>query len=613
MRKPTLVPLTLLSSFACACASDGGGRDDPSTGVESAGLTCDSAWLTPGDHSFTLVFDGLTRRYDVHVPPGGGGRTPMPVVVYFHPLLTDKDYLQGVGTRELADHEGFIAVYPEGINTSWNAGTCCGPSNGAGGETPVDDVAFVRALVAAVAHDGCVDAKRIYATGFSNGGFLAHRLACEADDLFAAVAPVSSVNGLDADACHPSRPMPVFAINGTDDKLVPYPGGIPDMNDPVLAGFISKVVAGGGFASVEGSFQAWAARDSCTDTPTTTFTSGGATCLTHTACAGGVEVTQCTLTGAGHCWFGEPMCILGTNNSDLSATDATWAFLKRFTHPGDVVVGASAGGTPDTNDGPGGSVGEPPGGTTDPGAAGSAAPGPGTVLPPDDGTPAVGIDLTGTWALEEHTTQNVMAPLVGMQVSESTTLAVIEIQHNGTTVRSAQTICDMTFSAVAGTTTVWPAAAIAALPVATSETTIADAAIGSPYMQSTVGVLGWETMNPASDALPMNAMDARIMDADSDSHPGVTLHLEGFIAGDVYVVARTATDLTGMLVSADRIEGSQVTRSEQKVVGASNPLLMSDVPSMADPDPAKNAFTMVRLPAPAGCDTVKRDAATLFP
>lgn len=599
-------------SFGTACGASQ--QDTPPTASEE--LACTAAMLGPGDHAFTLESGGMTRRYDVHVPPGHDGQTRMPVVFYFHPLLTDKDYLQGVGTRELADAEGFIAVYPEGIHTSWNAGTCCGPSNGAGGETPIDDVGFVRALVGAVDHDACIDRRRIYATGFSNGGFLSHRLACEADDLFAAVAPVSSVNGIAAEACHPERPVPVFAMNGTADKLVPYGGGVPDQNDPVLAGIVDKVVTGGGFAPVDRSFQEWAERDGCNDAPVASFMQGGATCMTHRACDDSVEVTQCTLTGAGHCWFGEPMCILGANSADMSATNATWAFLKRFTHPGEVTIAVSAGGTPvadelpGTGDPTGGTVGEPTGTTAPTGGAGSDAPA--MTLPPIDGPPAIGIDLSGSWALKQHSTQNVMAPLVGMQVSETTTIAVIEIAHTGTTVHAAQTICDMTFSAVAGTTTVWPPAAIAALPVATSEVTLDTVDVGSTYTQSTVGTFGWETMNPATDPLPADAMDARIVDADADGHPGVTLNLQGFIAGDVYVVARTATDLTGMLVSSDRIEGSQVTRSEQKVVGASNPLLMSDVPSMADPDPAKNTFTMVRLAAPTACAAVMQDAGTLF-
>lgn len=606
MRKALLIGTLAL---ATACGAE---PAEPSSTSEA--LACTAPMLSPGDHGFALESGGVARHYDVHVPPSYDGQKRMPVVFYFHPLLTDKDYLQGVGTRELADAEGFIAVYPEGINTSWNAGTCCGPSNGAGGETAIDDVGFVRALVGAVNHDACIDRQRIYATGFSNGGFLSHRLACEADDLFAAVAPVSSVNGIAAEACHPGRAVPVLAMNGTADKLVPYGGGVPDASDPVLAGIVGKVVNGSGFAPVDQSFHEWAQRDGCTDAPAVSFTQGGATCLTHSACEDGVEVTQCTLTGAGHCWYGEPMCILGVNSMEMSATSATWAFLKRFSHPGEVAIAASAGGTPvvaelpGTGDPPGGTVGEPMGTTTPTGGAEPAM-----TLPPSDGTPAVGIDLSGSWALKQHSTQNVMAPLVGMQVSETTTIAVIDIVHTGTTVHAAQTICDMSFSAVAGTTTVWPAAAIAALPVATSEVTLDTVDIGTTYTQSTVGTFGWETMNPATDALPADAMDTRIMDVDGDGHPGVTLQLQGFIAGDVYVVARTATDLSGTLVSADRIEGSQVTRSEQKVVGASNPLLMSDVPSIADPDPAKNTFTMVRLSAPTACGAVMQDSATLFP
>jgi polyhydroxybutyrate depolymerase len=283
-------------------------------------VTCEEP--AAGLRERTLVLDGAggaARAYDVYVPEDlRGGEAGAPVVFYFHPLLTTKLYMQLVETMELADVHGFIAVYPDGIGRSWNAGACCGPANGAGGEAPVDDVAFVRAVLADVEQDvGCIDRSRVYAAGFSNGGFLAHRLACEAPDAFAAIAAVSAVNGVAA--CEPGRPVPVLQMNGTTDELVTYGGG-----------FSFDGITDGAFISARASAEGWAARDGCAATPSTTFERGAARCETYGGCTGGTEVTLCTLEGAGHCWFGEPFCPLGTNSFDLDATEATWDFLRRY-------------------------------------------------------------------------------------------------------------------------------------------------------------------------------------------------------------------------------------------------------------------------------------------
>lgn len=284
---------------------------------------CTMTALPPGDHLFELEHGGLTREYELHVPASYDGTSALPMVLYFHPLGTNRRYLTRVGTTELSESANFLAVYPGGRRGSWNGGACCGPANGAGLGDEVDDVGFVRAMVDQLRAVVCIDDARIYATGFSNGGFLSHRLACEASDLIAAIAPVSSVNGLPGGACEPPRAVPVLAINGTADNLVPYDGGF---------GFPGVTTEA--FVSVAATFAGWATANGCLDAaPAVTFENGAARCESYTTCAGGVEVSQCTITGGGHCWFGEPVCALGANSSDLLATDATWAFLSRFRKP----------------------------------------------------------------------------------------------------------------------------------------------------------------------------------------------------------------------------------------------------------------------------------------
>jgi polyhydroxybutyrate depolymerase len=168
-------------------------------------------------------------------------------------------------------------------------------------------------MIDALSAELCVDPARIYATGFSNGGFLSHRLACERADRIAAIAPVAGVMGMPS--CTPSRPVPVLHFHGTLDTLVPFEGS-----------------AQNGFPSVRDSFAGWGERDDCTGEPAVTFAQGDTTCETYADCEGGAEVTLCTVTGGGHTWPGGlPIPGLGHTTSEIAATEAMWAFFAA--HP----------------------------------------------------------------------------------------------------------------------------------------------------------------------------------------------------------------------------------------------------------------------------------------
>jgi polyhydroxybutyrate depolymerase len=115
--------------------------------------------------------------------------------------------------------------------------------------------------------------------------------------------------------CAPARPIPVEHFHGTADTLVPYGG--------------STLL---GFPSVADSVAGWVARDGCTSGPVDTFVQGDSRCQTYGGCAGGAEVTLCTVTDGGHTWpGGMPVPLLGKTTTDLSATDAMWDFFVR--HP----------------------------------------------------------------------------------------------------------------------------------------------------------------------------------------------------------------------------------------------------------------------------------------
>jgi polyhydroxybutyrate depolymerase len=202
-----------------------------------------------------------------------------------------------------ADARGFVVAYPDGLNESWNAGMCCGGA----AENGVDDVGFVRAVIKDIAERGCIDLKRVYATGMSNGGFFSNRLACEASDVIAAIGPVAGVLAIDSSACTPNRPVPVVHFHGTADPLVGYDGGCD------VCGFDTE--------SVADTVAGWVARNGCTGEPEVVLRNGSATCETTGGCDGDASVTLCTITGGGHCWPGNLFCPFGESTEDISANE----------------------------------------------------------------------------------------------------------------------------------------------------------------------------------------------------------------------------------------------------------------------------------------------------
>ncbi len=254
--------------------------------------------LAPGDTTVTLSHDGVDRTYIVHVPASYTGRTPVPLVVDLHGLTSNAAQQEALsGWREKADATGFIVIYPNGLNASWNGGSlCCGTSLA----NNVDDEGFLRAAVARMEQDACIDARRVYATGLSNGGAMAHLLACRAADIFAASAPVSMGNG--TMPCQPSRPISVVMFRGTSDPLVPYNGGT--------------------FPSAQADFTQWSGLDSCSGQPSTTH----GICSTNNICQAGVEVTLCTIN-AGHVLYAQAAA------QGAPVPDVVWETFARHTLP----------------------------------------------------------------------------------------------------------------------------------------------------------------------------------------------------------------------------------------------------------------------------------------
>jgi len=305
----TLVGLTALPSMA---ASAGCGQ--ALTNNLTPGATTPMSLVTSGD--------SRNRTFLVRTPSGYNVNNPTPLVLAFHGYGGTGALAQATYTPldTLADANTFITVYPDGVDKSWNAGGCCGYAV----LLNVDDVGFVRALVSSLESQLCVNSSRIYATGLSNGAFLSHRLACNASDIFAAVAPVEG--SLIYCPCLPTKPVSIMLFEGNLDVNIPFDGGY------------GCPFPGSEFPTIPSTMNAWLARGQCACTfenascHTNYLTQADGICTGFGACASGANVVYCNITDGGHAWSGgssdqvnDPGCSAAVGT--FSASTAIWNFF----------------------------------------------------------------------------------------------------------------------------------------------------------------------------------------------------------------------------------------------------------------------------------------------
>jgi polyhydroxybutyrate depolymerase len=159
----------------------------------------------------------------------------------------------------------------------------------------VDDEGFIRALIARLQREACVDDARVYATGISSGGAMAHLVACRAADVFAAAAPVSMGNG--TTPCEPARPISVVMVRGVLDLVARFDGSSE-------------------YPGAEEDFAHWRDLNGCGGEPQPVDDE----CDRYENCAGGVEVVACRV-------FGQHL--LYENIAVFSVPDVAWAVFER--------------------------------------------------------------------------------------------------------------------------------------------------------------------------------------------------------------------------------------------------------------------------------------------
>lgn len=275
--------------------------------------------------ALTWTFAGLERSYLLHVP--GNLSAPAPLVIALHGRFDSGAGMEALtGFDALADRAGFIVAYPDGIDGEWNF-----VRNVPGYDTTQDDTAFLVALIDHVAEAHPVDRTRVYLAGFSNGGFMVQRAACENPAPFAAFAAVAAAGfGGMSEVCPETGavPAPMLLMNGTEDTNIPWDG------TPITRSGKTVYVT----YPVSQTLGYWATFNGCpADAETSEVPSAEAAPETVVRiltlkCPAGTDVLLYGIIGGGHNWPGQAESIpeqTGAINRDIDASAEIWKFFAQ--------------------------------------------------------------------------------------------------------------------------------------------------------------------------------------------------------------------------------------------------------------------------------------------
>ena len=262
-------------------------------------------------------FDGLNREYRQYVPSIYDGSEPVPLIISLHGLGDNMGNFSQVGFHQVADTANVIVVTPQAIldavlsgATAWNSGAgLLGISlNG-----DVEDIGFINALIDTVSEHYNIDQNRVYATGFSMGGFMSNRLACELNDRIAAIASVAGTVGGTL-TCTPGQEVPVCHFHGTADTQVGYGTAGGGVQDNTFGNNVTDWISfwnnnnGCGTITLEGQF------------PNTAGDDRSVEYVEYAGCTGGSRVVHYKVNNAEHDW-------LFTPTNDIFYTVEIWKFF----------------------------------------------------------------------------------------------------------------------------------------------------------------------------------------------------------------------------------------------------------------------------------------------
>ena len=282
----------------------------------------------------TVIHEGLERDYIVHVPPNINQDSPLVVVIHGY-TSSAETIMTYSGMNDIANREGFIAVYPQGTVDS-DGNTFFQVGYDFHSDSTVDDVSFIRYLVNSLTQEFNLKRQKAFATGMSNGGDMAYLLACTSSDLFKAVASVTGVMMKQTmDNCELDNPVPIFEIHGTADDISFFDGdinnatgwgsyyGLPETIDF----FVEKYQLAQKSEELISSKAEGAPNDIFFERY---WTEGDET-----------EVWMYRIEGGGHIWPGAGVKLTWWNNpilryyfgsgeDEISASETVWMFFKKY-------------------------------------------------------------------------------------------------------------------------------------------------------------------------------------------------------------------------------------------------------------------------------------------
>lgn len=265
----------------------------------------------------TFDFENESRQYGVFLPKNYNDTFIFPLVIYLHSYgWTPEQGMKYTGLNSVADKFDFIIAYPAS-NPNWNSGI---EENSKWPTPDINDVGFIDALIDTISSKYSINLDRVFACGFSNGGFMAYKLACQLGHRIAAIASVGGVISNNTKAlCNSHNTIPILHIHGTQDSFVPIEGKE-------------------GWGSVDQTLNYWANLNNCVQIDTTILPdiniSDNCTVekISYTNCSDNSDIIYYKIINGGHSWPGATNDLrwAAPRNMDIDASVEIWNFFKNY-------------------------------------------------------------------------------------------------------------------------------------------------------------------------------------------------------------------------------------------------------------------------------------------
>lgn len=295
--------------------------------IAAVALTVAPLHADEADQVIRLQHQGVERIAVLH--QAAGTATPAPLVIALHGRgQTTRQLRDDLKLDAVADREGLVVLYPDAVDLTWSYGRPINQPMPMVGSDPVDDIGFIRRLLDDLVSGRIADTRRVYVVGSSRGGLMTFTLACTLDDRIAAAAAlITGMTDHQRDECRPSRPVPMLALAGTNDRTQAYDGWL---------------LAAGRLLSVPETMEFWRALHGCTQQDGRSLPHRDKNDRTRillvewSGCKSAARLRLYRVEGGGHLLPSlapvepTPPSKSGLRNNDIDTADEVWAYFKDY-------------------------------------------------------------------------------------------------------------------------------------------------------------------------------------------------------------------------------------------------------------------------------------------